>query len=88
MRVLSSDEFIKKLKRVVDYGYIQPPTIEVLPNWQLRMSLPANGEIPTSFLGPRIEEMEQDDYIVFLSQVDDYAKSSLAMSFVQDLNQR
>jgi hypothetical protein len=87
MRVLSTDEFVKKIYKCAEEGYIRTPTIEVLPNWQLRLSLPVPGESPEKFLGPRIDEIEQDDYIVFLSQVDDYAKSSLAVAFVQDLNQ-
>lgn len=87
MRVLSTDEFVKKLRRIAEYGYIVTPTIEVLPNWQLRLTIPHPDGTPFKFLGPRAEDVKQDDYIVFLSQVDVYAKSSLAVTYVQDLRQ-
>lgn len=87
MRVLSTDEFVKKLMRIAEYGYVVTPTIEILPNWQLRLTIPHPDGTPFKFLGPRIENVERDDYIVFLSQVDDFAKSSLAVAYVQDLRQ-
>jgi hypothetical protein len=88
MRVLGTTEFVKKIRRVNDENADSRTVIEILPNWQLKMSIPQDDGTLGSWLGPRIDEMDEDDYILFLSKVDEHAGSSLAQSYIQDQNQR
>lgn len=89
MRVLSVDEFVKKVRRAAEKDSDSIPILEVRSNWQIRLMIPADvNDEQRSFLGPRIDDMSEDDYILFLSKVDEHAGSSLAQSYIQDLNQR
>lgn len=84
MRVLSTDEFLKKIEKTCGDVVMHQPTIEICPNWQLRLQYEDEQSDVRRFLGPNPAEMTSDEYIVFLSQIDIHAKSILAASFAQD----
>lgn len=89
MRVLSVDEFVKKVRRACERDSDSIPLLEVRSNWQLHLIIPADVNAgQREWLGPRIDDMSKDDYILFLSKVDEHVGSSLAQSYIQDLTRR
>jgi hypothetical protein len=84
MRVLSQEEFVKKIERVCSNVTRHQPMLEVRANWQLRLQYVDEQSDVRQFLGPNPAEMDSDDYTVFLSEVDIHAKSTMAVSFCQD----
>jgi len=83
VKILSAEAFLKKLKQACADNADHHPSIEILPNWQLRMQMSEDGEVKR-FGGPTPFELKDDAYVVFLSEVDILAGSHLAESYVQD----
>lgn len=84
LRVLSPEEFIKKICR---FTYPTPgdvPLIEVLPNWQLRLSIPGDNEELGRWLGPNPSEMSEAEYMKFLVSIDILSKTNLAERYMGD----
>jgi hypothetical protein len=84
MRVLSTEEFVKKVYKATNSEIQQMPSIEVRANWQLLLTIPCDDGEPDRWLGPNPGEMKEDDYTVFLSKIDIMAGASFATHFVQD----
>lgn len=84
MRVLSTEEFIKKIDRAAKSDSNHTPMMEICPNWQLRLELQENDGELGRWLGPNPSEMSKDSYTEFLSEIDELAGSTLARSFVMD----
>jgi hypothetical protein len=87
MRVLSTEEFLKKVRTAMKTVDITRPSMVILPNWQLKLSIPVNdGDLRTigQWLGPNPNEMGNDQYTIFLSEVDVIANRNFAPYYLQD----